>query len=70
MLSKSSFSKLYKECRGSKGDSIDYKHALKKISVNMEVDTPLMKEWVVRADGDAGNKSMIASSVARSVVPS
>ena len=43
--------KLAAECRPKQSnltDTIMYKDALQRITINMDVDEPLMKEWIVR----------------------
>lgn len=46
---------------------IRYKEALQRLSLNFEVDEPLMKEWVVRMDRDATAYSALPGSSIRSI---
>ena len=43
---------LLRECKpvtGAKTGMVDYREALQRITINMEVDEPMMKEWIVRS---------------------
>ena len=64
-LSKEGLAVLLKECKpvtGNKTDTISYRDALQRISINMEVDEPLMKEWTVRSMHDRKEYSPVPSS--------
>ena len=58
ILNKVNLQKLQRECRAAHIPQVNnsgeqviiYREALKRLSIDMEVDEPLMKEWVVRAD--------------------
>ena len=67
--------KVFNACRptGVKtGDMVKYKEALSLITINMEIDQPLMKEWIVRTNASNENRaySTIATSVGRTAVAS
>jgi len=47
ILSDLSFTKLC-ECSQAKSGLINYKVALGRLTVDLEVDEPIMKEWIVR----------------------
>ena len=57
-LPKDGIASLLRECKpknsvtGNKVDLLCYREALQRISINMEVDEPLMKEWIVRSNKD------------------
>ena len=52
-VSKESLNTLARECKpkgviNGQNDSLVYREALQRLSINMEVDEPMMKEWIVR----------------------
>ena len=42
---------------------ISYREAMQRLSLNFEVDEPLMKEWVVRVDRVANAYTALPSSL-------
>ena len=44
-------------------DQIRFREALQRLTINMEVDEPLMKEWVVRVDRDAYAYSAVPTTM-------
>ena len=46
-----------------KPHQIRYKEALQRLTLNLEVDEPLMKEWIVRADREANAYSAIPTTI-------
>ena len=40
-----------------------YKEALQRLTINMDVDEPLLKEWIVRVDREASSYSLIQTTV-------
>ena len=78
-LPKEGIATLTRECKpresvtGSKNDLINYREALQRITINMEVDEPMMKEWIVRARAKDGKEyspvpSMLRSSYSKGAV--
>ena len=68
-LSKEGIATLLRECKprnnvtGTKNDCLCYRDALQRISINMEVDEPMMKEWIVRSYKGGKEYSPVPSSV-------
>jgi len=42
---------------------IKYREALQRLTLNFEVDEPLMKEWIVRVDREANAYSALPSTI-------
>ena len=60
---------LLRECKpvtGAKNGLIDYREALQRITINMEVDEPIMKEWIVRSRRTDGKEYSPIPTVMRS----
>jgi hypothetical protein len=58
---------LAKDCRPHVGgvntlDQIQYREALQRIGINLDVDEPLFKEWIVRDPKNGQEYSSIATS--------
>ena len=64
ILGQSNLEKLHRGCSVSGyHDQIRYREALQRLTINMEVDEPFMKEWVVRMDADASVYSNVATTL-------
>ena len=63
-VSQKGLNALKRQCPApGKPGMILYKEALQRLSLNLEVDEPLMKEWIVRVDRDASAYTAIPSSI-------
>ena len=68
-LPKEGIATLLRECKpvtGAKTGLIDYREALQRITINMEVDEPMMKEWIVRSRRTDGKEYSPIPTVMRS----
>jgi len=60
ILSQQGISKLQRECSvPGQHDQIKYRDALQRLTINIEIDEPLSKEWVVRVDREASAYSAV-----------
>ena len=63
-LSQPSLNALKRECSvPGKPNMISYREAMQRLSLNFEVDEPLMKEWVVRVDRVANAYTALPSTM-------
>ena len=44
-------------------DQIRYRDALQRLTLNFEIDEPLLKEWIVRVDRDASAYIALGTTV-------
>ena len=62
-LSQQSLASLKREC-SMQGypNEIRYRDALQRLTLNFEVDEPMMKEWIIRVDREASAYSALATT--------
>ncbi len=54
------------ESKSESSELIDYKVALRMIDINLEIDEPLAKEWIVRKNGyvsQVGSRTYISTCI-------
>jgi len=64
ILGQANLQKLQRECGvPGQAECLLFREALQRMTINMDVDEPLMKEWVVRVDRESNAYSAIPTTM-------